>query len=264
MHDDQHGTAIISGAALLNALTLVKKSIGDVNIVVMGAGGAAIACAKFYLSLGAKHIVMLNSKGVVRTDNTPQDADRYQFATSKDLNQLQDAVVGADVFVGLSVADVLTPEMLLSMAEAPIVFALANPNPEIDYNLAIKTRSDVVIATGRSDYPNQVNNVLGFPYIFRGALDVRASTINEEMKMAAALALSALAKEDVPKFVLEATGRTELAFGPAYFIPSIFDPRLITKVSIAVAKAAMDSGVAKFPIQDWQAYEAKLVALVKH
>ncbi|MGI9525802.1 MAG: NADP-dependent malic enzyme, partial [Weeksellaceae bacterium] len=261
MHDDQHGTAIISAAALKNALYLAEKDIDKVKMVVNGAGAAAIACTKLYMALGLKkeNILMCDSKGVINTRRENLNDQKKQFAAETDADTLADALKGADVFVGLSVADVLKPEMLKSMAENPIVFALANPNPEIDYKLAIKTRKDVIIATGRSDFPNQVNNVLGFPYIFRGALDVQAKTINEEMKVAAALAIAELAKEPVPEAVILAYNLKSLSFGKNYFIPKPFDNRLLVRVSMAVAKAAMESGVARKPIKDFDVYENVLI-----
>ena len=260
MHDDQHGTAIISSAALLNALEVVGKKIQDARIVVNGAGAAAVSCTKLYLALGAKkeNIIMCDSKGVLNKSRKNLDDIKKQFVNDTRFNTLQDAMKGADVFVGLSVADAITPQDLLNMAESPIVFALANPNPEIDYDLARKTRQDAVLATGRSDHPNQVNNVLGFPYIFRGALDVRATEINEEMKLAAVHALADLAKEPVPDMVVKAYGTDKIKFGREYLIPKPLDPRLITTVSPAVAKAAMDSGMAKNPIADWGAYHVEL------
>jgi len=256
MHDDQHGTAIISAAALKNAVEIAGKEISKVKIVVNGAGAAAISCSRLYIALGAdkNNLVMCDSKGVIRRDAENLSEQKAEFATDRNLNTLKEAIVGADVFIGLSVADVFTPKMLLSMANDPIVFAMANPNPEMEYNLAISTRKDVIMATGRSDYPNQVNNVLGFPYIFRGALDVRATKINEEMKMAAVLALANLAKESVPEKVNITYGETNIHFGREYIIPKPFDHRLITEVPPAVAKAAMKSGVAKKPIKDWDAY----------
>lgn len=256
MHDDQHGTAIISGAALINACELTGKDISQVKIVVNGAGAAAISCTSMYIAVGAKkeNIVMLDSKGVIRADRENIDATKAQFATVKDLHTLADAVKNADVFIGLSAADVLTPDMLLSMAPKPIVLAMANPNPEIAYDLALATRDDVIMGTGRSDYPNQVNNVLGFPYIFRGALDVRATCINEEMKIAAVHAIAELAKQPVPEEVNQAYDTNNLRFGPEYIIPKPTDPRLITEVSVAVAKAAMASGVSRIEIQDWETY----------
>jgi len=261
MHDDQHGTAIISAAALLNALELAKKKIEKVKVVVSGAGAAAVSCTRLYKSFGVKseNIVMVDSKGVIRKDNPNLSDEKKEFATSRKINTLEDALKKADVFIGLSVQDILTPTMLKSMAKNPIVFAMATPNPEIAYDLAVKTRSDIILATGRSDHPNQVNNVLGFPYIFRGALDVRATKINEEMKKAAVLALAALAKESVPEQVNIAYGETKLTFGRDYFIPKPFDPRLIVKVPPAVAKAAIESGVATEKITDWEAYEEELL-----
>ncbi|MFO7257914.1 MAG: NADP-dependent malic enzyme [Bacteroidota bacterium] len=260
MHDDQHGTAIISAAALLNALELAGKKIEDVKIVVNGAGAAAISCTKLYIALGARceNIVMCDSKGVLNRSRTNLDEIKSQFVTDRDVKTLREAMVGADVFVGLSVADAITPEDLRNMAKDPIVFALANPNPEIDYDLAHKTRSDIIMATGRSDHPNQVNNVLGFPYIFRGALDVRAREINEAMKLAAVHALANLAKEPVSDIVAKAYGMPKLQFGREYLIPKPLDPRLITTISPAVAKAAMDSGVATRPITDWTEYHVEL------
>lgn len=260
MHDDQHGTAIISAAALLNALELAGKKIHKVKIVVSGAGAAAVSCTRLYKAFGAKpeNIVMLDSKGVIRKDHPNLSVEKAEFATHRKIDSLEEALKKADVFVGLSVKDIVTPAMLKSMNKNPIVFAMANPNPEIEYELAINTRDDIIMATGRSDHPNQVNNVLGFPYIFRGALDVRATKINEEMKKAAVLALAKLAKEPVPEQVNIAYGETKLNFGRDYIIPKPFDPRLIAKVPPAVAKAAMESGVAKEPIMDWQKYEDEL------
>ena len=260
MHDDQHGTAIISAAALLNALELADKKIEDVKIVVSGAGAAAISCTKLYLSFGAdvKNIVMLDSKGVIRKDREYLSPEKKEFATDQDKHTLGEAVVDADVFIGLSMADILSPEILLTMAKNPIVFAMANPNPEIEYTLACKTREDVIMATGRSDHPNQVNNVLGFPFIFRGALDVRSTTINEPMKMAAVKALADLAKESVPEQVNVVYDETRLTFGREYIIPKPFDPRLISTIPIAVAKAAIESGVATEPIEDWERYREEL------
>ncbi len=261
MHDDQHGTAIISAAALLNALELAGKNISEAQIVVNGAGAAAISCTKLYISLGAKkeNILMCDSKGVISTSREGLNEQKSEFAINTNKTTLQDAVKEADVFVGLSIGNVLTSEMLLTMKENPIVFAMANPTPEIDYNLAIQTRDDVIMATGRSDYPNQVNNVLGFPFIFRGALDVRATSINEEMKLAAVQAIAKLAKEPVPDQVLLAYGKKNMVFGKDYIIPKPFDNRIIAKVSPAVAKAAIESGVAKQPITDWEKYEEQLL-----
>ena len=260
MHDDQHGTAIISAAALLNALELANKKIDEVKIVVSGAGAAAISCTKLYLSFGAKseQIIMLDSKGVIRKDRPHLSAEKSEFATAEAIDTLEEAINGADVFIGLSMADILSPEMLRTMAKDPIVFAMANPNPEIQYNLACATREDVIMATGRSDHPNQVNNVLGFPFIFRGALDVRATTINEAMKMAAVNALAALAKEPVPEQVNVAYDETRLTFGREYIIPKPFDPRLISTIPVAVAQAAIASGVATEPITDWIGYAEEL------
>ena len=261
MHDDQHGTAIISSAALLNALELAGKKISKVKVVVSGAGSAAIACANLYMLLGVqqKNIVMFDSKGVLHTERTGLLDLQMKFAVKKKYASLEEAMEGADVFLGLSVGNIVTPEMLKKMAKNPIVFAMANPNPEIAYDLACATRKDIIMATGRSDHPNQVNNVLGFPYIFRGALDVRATKINEEMKMAAVKALARLAKEPVPEQVNIAYGETKLNFGRDYIIPKPFDPRLIAQVPPAVAKAAIESGVAKHPITDWQKYEDELM-----
>lgn len=256
MHDDQHGTAIISSAALLNALEIIGKKIEDITLVVNGAGAAAVSCTKLYFALGLKreNLIMCESKGVLRKDRKDLDAIKSEFVTSRDVKTLQEAVKGCDVFVGLSKADVLTPEDLLAMAKDPIVFALANPNPEINYDLAKKTRTDIIMATGRSDHPNQVNNVLGFPYIFRGALDVRATEINEAMKLAAVHALSELAKEPIPDSVMLAYGTEKIEFGRECLIPKPMDIRLITTVAPAVAKAAMESGMAQKPITDWGAY----------
>jgi len=260
MHDDQHGTAIISSAGLINALQIVDKKIGEVKMVVNGAGASAIACTKLFVALGAKieNIVMLDSKGVIRSDRENLDKYKSQFATDRDIHTLEEALAGAEVFVGLSKGNILTPEMILSMAANPIVFAMANPTPEIDYHLAIQTRKDIIMATGRSDYPNQVNNVLGFPFIFRGALDVRATEINEAMKLAAVRAIASLAHEPVPEVVMMAYNEANMSFGPNYIIPKPMDPRLITTVAPAVALAAMESGVAKAPIQDWEAYKNEL------
>ena len=260
MHDDQHGTAIISAAALLNALELAEKRIEDIKIVVSGAGAAAISCTRLYKSCGAKeeNIVMLDSKGVIRKDREHLTSQKAEFATARKIDTLEEAMVDADVFIGLSMADIVTQEMLKSMAKNPIVFAMANPDPEINYDLAVSTRDDIIMATGRSDHPNQVNNVLGFPFIFRGALDVRATKINEEMKMAAVIALSKLAKEPVPEQVNIAYAETRLTFGRDYIIPKPFDPRLIAEVPPAVAKAAMESGVAQEPIEDWDRYKDQL------
>ena len=262
MHDDQHGTAIISAAALLNALEVVGKKIEKIKLVVNGAGAAAISCTKLYQCLGLKpeNTIMCDSKGVIRSDRQGLSESKKQFATDLGFNTLDEAINKAEVFIGLSVANVLTPSALKTMAKKPIVFALANPNPEIAYELAINTRKDIVIGTGRSDHPNQVNNVLGFPYIFRGALDVRATKINEEMKLAAVKALADLTKQSVPEMVQRAYNDRKMAFGKDYLIPKPLDPRLITTISPAVAKAAMESGVAKKPITDWEQYEQELEA----
>lgn len=262
MHDDQHGTAIISAAALLNAVELAGKKMNEVQVVVSGAGAAAVSCARLYIASGVNpdNIVMLDSKGVIRKDRENLSAEKLEFATSKDVHQLDDAIVGADVFVGLSIGNIFSPEMLLNMADNPVVFAMANPDPEIEYELAVATREDVIMATGRSDHPNQVNNVLGFPFIFRGALDVRAKAINEEMKMAAVRSLAALAKEPVPEQVNIAYGETKLVFGRDYIIPKPFDPRLITRVPVAVAKAAIESGVARIEEMNWEKYKDELSA----
>ena len=260
MHDDQHGTAIISSAALLNALELVNKKIEELKVVVSGAGAAAMACTDLYVQLGIRvdNIVMTDSKGVIRADRVNLDEHKAKYATSKDLHTLDDAMEGVDMFLGLSMANILTPEMILKMASHPIIFALANPNPEIAYDLAMETRADILMATGRSDHPNQVNNVLGFPYIFRGALDVRATGINEAMKLAAVKAIANLAKENVPDLVLKAYDSKKLKFGNKYLIPKPLDPRLMTRISPAVAKAAMDSNIAQLKIEDWDQYEIEL------
>ena len=265
MHDDQHGTAIISAAGLLNALEVAGKKIEDVKIVVNGAGAAAISCTKLYEALGATHenIIMLDSKGVITSDREKLDDTKRYFATDRrDLHTLAEAIQGADVFLGLSKGNVLTQDMIRSMADYPIVFALANPVPEISYEDAMAARPDVLMSTGRSDYPNQINNVIGFPYIFRGALDVASTAINEEMKLAAVRAIANLAKQPVPDVVNEVYHVNNFTFGPDYFIPKPVDPRLITEVSMAVAKAAMESGVARKPITDWEAYRQHLKELM--
>ncbi|WP_033957617.1 NADP-dependent malic enzyme [Psychroserpens jangbogonensis] len=261
MHDDQHGTAIISAAALINALEIADKKIDEVQIVISGAGAAAISCSRLYQACGAKreNMVMLDSKGVIRDDREELSSQKAEFATHRKIDTLDEAMKNADVFIGLSKADIVKPNMLLVMAADPIVFAMANPNPEIEYKLAVDTRDDIIMATGRSDHPNQVNNVLGFPFIFRGALDVRATKINEAMKMAAVKALADLAKEPVPEQVNIAYAETRLTFGKDYIIPKPFDPRLIATVPPAVAKAAMESGVSKEPIEDWEKYEEELL-----
>ena len=256
MHDDQHGTAIISGAGLLNALEIAGKKIEDVKIVVNGAGAASISCTKLYVMLGARkeNIIMCDSKGVISTHRTDLNESKKEFATTRDIKTLEEAVVGTDVFLGLSVANVLTQEMVRSMNENPIVFALANPNPEISYADAMASREDIIFATGRSDYPNQINNVLGFPYIFRGALDTHAKAINEEMKLAAVHAIAELAKEPVPDVVNAAYKLKRTTFGRDYILPKALDPRLLTRVSVAVAKAAIESGVSRKTITDWEDY----------
>jgi malate dehydrogenase (oxaloacetate-decarboxylating)(NADP+) len=260
MHDDQHGTAIISGAALINALEVVDKKIDEIKLVVSGAGAAAISCLRFYVSLGVKreNVIVCDKEGVIRKDREGIMDFHQEFATSRNITTIAEALPGADVFLGLSAGNIISQEMIKSMAPNPIVFALANPDPEISYEDAIAAREDVIMATGRSDHPNQVNNVLGFPYIFRGALDVRATAINEDMKLAAARAIAKLAKEPVPETVNKAYGENNLAFGRFYLIPKPVDPRLITTIAPAVAKAAIDSGVAKKNIEDWEAYGLEL------
>ena len=260
MHDDQHGTAIISSAALLNALELANKKIEKIKIVVNGAGASAMACVKLYIALGAerKNIVMLDSKGVIRKDRNDLTEHKKYFATSENLDQLEDAIKGADVFLGLSKGNILNNDMIKSMSSDPIVFALANPDPEISYSEAMAARKDIIMATGRSDHPNQVNNVLGFPFIFRGALDVRATSINEEMKLAAVYAIAKIAKEPVPEEVNQAYSSKNLSFGREFIIPKPMDPRLLMSVAPAVAKAAMESGVAQSPINDWNEYRVQL------
>lgn len=259
-HDDQHGTAIISGAGLLNALEISGKKIEDLKLVVCGAGAAAISCTRLYTKLGVRkeNIVMADSKGVINRKRTDLNRYKQEFITDRDISSLAEAVRGADLFLGLSTANMLSKEMLASMADHPVVFAMANPNPEITYEDAMSVRDDLIFATGRSDYPNQINNVLGFPYIFRGALDVRATTINEEMKLAASKALAALAKEPVPDVVLRAYNIEALSFGKEYIIPKPLDPRLISCVATCVARAAIDTGVARRPITDWEAYSKSL------
>ena len=263
MHDDQHGTAIISGAALINALELANKKIGDIKMVICGAGAAAISCAKMYRSLGVKkkNILMFDSRGLINVNRSNLSPEKKMFSSKNtEINTLEEALKGADVFIGLSKANMMTKDMLISMSKNPIVFAMANPDPEISYKVAVKTRDDIIMATGRSDHPNQVNNVLGFPFIFRGALDVRASKINEEMKMAAVYALAKLAKEPVPEFVNIVYKEKKLSFGKDYIIPKPFDPRLISTVPVEVAKAAIDSGVAGVPIENWEKYARDLEA----
>ncbi len=260
MHDDQHGTAIISAAGLLNALELVNKKVEDIKVVCNGAGASAVSCTRLYKSLGVlkENLVMVDSRGVINNKRTDLNEIKKEFITNRDINTLEDAIKDADVFLGLSVADQLKPNMLKSMAKDPIIFAMANPNPEIAYDLAMKTRDDLIFATGRSDHPNQVNNVLGFPFIFRGALDVEATAINEEMKVAAVKALSKLAKEPVPEDVSTAYNEGNIIYGKTYIIPKPLDPRLILTIAPAVAKAAMESGVATKHITDWDAYENEL------
>ncbi len=260
MHDDQHGTSIISAAGLLNALEIQGKDIHDIRLVVNGAGAAAVSCTRLYIALGVRpeNVVMCDSRGVIRKDREKLTPQKAQFATDRDIHTLAEAIKDADVFLGLSVKDVLTPEMVKTMAPKPIVFALANPDPEIAYEKAIESRPDIIVATGRSDYPNQINNVLGFPYIFRGALDCGATEINEAMKIKAVYAIAELAKQPVPPAVNAAYERTNLHFGREYILPTALDPRLLTSVAPAVAKGAMESGVARRPITDWEAYDEKL------
>lgn len=264
MHDDQHGTAIISSAALLNALEIQEKRIDSIKLVVNGAGAAAIACTRLYMALGVRreNIVMCDSRGVIRADRAGLSGAKKEFATARDLHTLAEALKDADVFLGLSVADVMTKEMLLSMAPKPIVFALANPDPEIDHDLALATRTDLIFATGRSDFSNQINNVLGFPYIFRGALDCDASEINEAMKLAAARAVAAIAHEPATEALKQLYPDKSLTFGPKYILPKPFDKRLLPKVSRAVAQAADESGVARRPLADLDAYERWLNTLI--
>lgn len=265
MHDDQHGTAIVSAAALMNACEVAGKNIKDVKIVVNGAGSAAISCAKMYIAVGASkdNILMLDSKGVISNSRKDLDKSKAFFAVDTNKSTLSEAIVDADVFIGLSKANVLSQEMVRTMSENPIVFAMANPDPEISYDLAMTSRPDIIFATGRSDYQNQVNNVLGFPYIFRGALDVRSTKINEEMKLASAKAIAELAKQPVPDTIKQIFNKPDLAFGKDYLIPKPNDPRLLFVVSPAVAKAAIDSGVATKIIDDWDAYQVHLRNIVK-
>ena len=260
MHDDQHGTAVISTAAMLNAVKIAGKTLDKLRVVVNGAGAAAIACARLFIAVGVRreNMVFCDSRGVVTTYRTDINEIKREFATTRRITTLAEALHGADLFLGVSTADVLTPEMLRTMSSDPIVMALANPDPEIAYDKAVVSRPDIIFATGRSDYPNQVNNVLGFPYIFRGALDVRATKINEAMKLAAAHALAGLAQEPVPTMVLRAYALEKLEFGRDYLIPKPFDPRLLCTVAPAVARAAIESGVARQPIADWDAYTEKL------
>jgi len=259
-HDDQHGTAIISGAGLINSLEITGRKIENLKLVVCGAGAAAISCSRLYVSMGVRkeNIVMVDTKGVINKKRKDLNKYKQEFITERDIDTLAEAVKGADLFLGLSTANIMSKEMLASMADNPIVFAMANPNPEITYEDAMATRNDLIFATGRSDYPNQINNVLGFPYIFRGALDVRATTINEEMKLAASRALATLTKDPVPDSVLEAYNVGYMSFGKDYIIPKPLDPRLISCVASCVAKAAIDTGVARRPISDWEAYRKSL------
>lgn len=260
-HDDQHGTAIIATAGMMNACEVVGKKLEDIKVVVNGAGAAGISCAKMFVAAGVKrgNIIMCDSKGVIYKGRMAgMTSEKEEFATDLPARTLAEAMVGADFFMGLSVADCVTPAMLLSMAKDPVVFAMSNPNPEISYELAVETRKDLIMATGRSDYPNQINNVLGFPFIFRGALDVRASRISEGMKMAAAKALASLAKEPVPEVVAKAYGGREFSFGRNYIVPKPFDPRVISWEAVAVAKAACEEGLAAKPIADWEAYRVSL------
>lgn len=264
MHDDQHGTAIISGAGLINAVSIQGKKIEDIRLVVNGAGAAAVSCTRLYMELGVRkeNVVMCDSKGVIRKDRPGLSDVKREFATSRDIHTLAEAMEGADVFLGLSVADVVTPEMVASMAPRPIVFALANPDPEISYDKAKAVRDDLIMATGRSDYPNQINNVIGFPYIFRGALDCQATAINEEMKIAAVHAIAELARQPVPSIVDDAYGQKSIRFGRDYIIPRALDPRLLDCVAPAVAKAAMLSGIARKPILNWEEYRDRLARLM--
>ena len=265
-HDDQHGTAIISTAGLLNAAELTGRKMEDMKVVFNGAGAAGISCARMLLAAGGKreNIIMCDSKGVIyKGRQEKMTPEKEEFASETDARTLEEAIKGADVFIGLSVADCVTPEMLKSMADKPIVFAMSNPNPEIDYPTAIAARDDLIMATGRSDYPNQINNVLGFPFIFRGALDVRATSITEGMKMAASRALAELAKQPVPDVVKKAYGGTDFTFGPNYIVPKPFDPRVIEYEAVAVAKAACEEGVARQPITDWDAYSKQLSERMK-
>ena len=260
MHDDQHGTAIISAAGLINAVKIQGKKLEDIKLVVNGAGAAAVSCTRLYHKLGVRkeNIVMCDSKGVVHHRRENLSDIKKEFATLREIETLKEALVGADVFLGLSVGNILTPEMVASMAPRPIVFALANPDPEIPYEVAIKAAPDVIVATGRSDYPNQINNVIGFPYIFRGALDCEATVINEEMKLAAVYAIARLAEKEVPKMVEKAYNVKDLHFGRDYILPKPLDPRLLFEVAPAIAKAAMESGVARKPITDWEKYQCFL------
>jgi malate dehydrogenase (oxaloacetate-decarboxylating)(NADP+) len=259
-HDDQHGTAIVSAAGFLNACEITKRNINEVKVVFNGAGAAGVSCARLLLMLGVKkeNLTMCDSKGVIYKGRPGLNPEKEELAVDTSARTLADALNGADMFVGVSVKDAVTPEMLKTMAANPIVFAMANPDPEIAYEVAMATRSDLIMATGRSDFPNQINNVLGFPFIFRGALDVRASQISEGMKLAAARALAELAKQPVPESVKQAYAGKDFSFGPLYIVPKPFDPRVIEYVAVAVAKAACDEGLAKYPITDWNAYRESL------
>ncbi|HCJ94874.1 MAG TPA: malate dehydrogenase [Sphaerochaeta sp.] len=266
-HDDQHGTAIISTAGLMNAMEIVGKKLSDIKVVVNGAGAAGISCSKMFVAAGVdpQNLMMLDSKGVIyKGRQAGMTKEKEEFARETGMRTLAEAMEGADVLMGLSVADCVTPDMLLSMAKDPVVFAMSNPNPEIAYDLAVATRSDLIMATGRSDFPNQINNVLGFPFIFRGALDVRASRISEGMKMAAAKALASLAKEPVPEVVRKAYGGKDFTFGRNYIVPKPFDPRVIEYEAVAVAKAAWEEGLALHPITDWEGYRQSLVERMAH
>ncbi len=265
-HDDQHGTAIVSTAGILNAVEIIEKNMGDLKVVFNGAGSAGMSCAKMLVSCGVKqeNLIMCDSKGVIFKGRTERmTPEKIVMANDTEARTLTEAMVDADVFMGLSVSNCVTPEMLLSMAKDPIVLAMSNPDPEIDYDLAVATRKDLIMASGRSDFPNQINNVLGFPFIFRGALDVRASRISEGMKLAAAKALAALAKEPVPESVSKAYGGQKFSFGRNYIVPKPFDPRVIEYEAVAVAKAACDEGLAKYPIEDWDAYRESLKERMK-
>lgn len=263
MHDDQHGTAIVVSAAVINAMEIAGKKLGEARMVINGAGAAAIACARLLLKLGIRreNLIMCDSKGVVSIDRDDINAEKREFVTSRHIKTLTEAILGADIFLGVSKANILTAAMVQSMAASPLVMALANPNPEIAYETAMEARADILLATGRSDYPNQVNNVLAFPYVFRGALDVRAKRINDEMKMAAAYALAKLVREPIIEEVLVVYGLDELKFGRDYFIPKALDPRLFVEISISVARAAVESGVARLAIEDWDEYREELMKL---
>jgi malate dehydrogenase (oxaloacetate-decarboxylating)(NADP+) len=264
MHDDQHGTAIISSAALLNSLDILGKNIKNISVVINGAGAAAIACANLYISLGVKkeNITMLDSKAVINSKRNDLNQFKKNFISEKNINTLEEALIDADVFLGVSVANVLNEKMLKSMAKNPIIFALANPNPEVNYNFAVQIRPDAIVATGRSDFPNQVNNILGYPYIFRGALDVQAKKITEKMKKAAVFSISKIAKKEVPQYINEIYNLKNIKFGREYILPKMMDKRLLIEVSSSVAKAAIEDGVARKKIEDWDEYEKKLSILI--